>query len=510
MTAKSAEPAAEPSAFALTEEEVLGERMTVFARRHRSLRALLDESVRHGIREYLVDGDRRLTYVEHHAAVGRVAAWLADRGVRPGDRVALCGFNCLEWVVAFWATASLGAIAVAINGWWSPTERDWALAHCAPALVLDDLAELTPLLTGPSAEPPDVPVAEDDPAVILYTSGTTGRPKGATHSHRNLLTLVQAQQCVAARRVPPGVVPRPARTLTTTPLFHVSGLHSGVVAALGSGSTVVWPSGRFDPERTLATIARERVTSWTAVPTMVWRVVRHPRLAEFDTSSLRHIGGGGSAWSPALQRAMREAFGVEVTYGVGYGLTECSGLATSASFAELADHPETVGRPAPTVEVRVADGEILIRGPMVMLGYWRDEPATAAALAPGRWLRSGDMGELRDGMLFLTTRRTDLILRGGENVYPQEVENCLEEHPEVAEAAVVGVPDEDLGARVAAVVVTLPGTATRPGELAAHVRGRLARFKVPQVWVLRGEPLPRNASGKIIRSAVEQLVRGER
>lgn len=501
MSVRSAEAAA-PAAFALVEEEVLGQSMAVFADRYRSLPALLDASLAFGDREYLVDGDRRLTYAQHHAAVARFARTLAERGVGPGDRVALCGFNSLEWVVAFWATVSLGAIAVGLNAWWSPAERDYAVGHCQPAVLLDDLTEVTAALHGPAAALPAARIAEDDAAVILYTSGTTGRPKGATHSHRNLLTLVQAQRCVAARRLPPGVTPPPARTLLTTPLFHVSGLHSGVVAALGGGGTVIWPAGRFDPEATLATIERERVTSWTAVPTMVWRTVHHPRVAAYDTSSLRHIGGGGASWSPALQAAMRRVFGESLSYGVGYGLTECSGLATSASFAELLDHPETVGRPAPTVQVRTDGGEICIRGPMVMLGYWRDEAATAAVLDADRWLHTGDLGELRDGLLYLTTRRTDLILRGGENVYPQEVENCLEEHPGVAEAAVVGIPDDEMGARVAAVVVRLPGAAVDGDALAAHVATRLARFKVPQVWVLRDDPLPRNAAGKVLRAAV--------
>jgi acyl-CoA synthetase (AMP-forming)/AMP-acid ligase II len=224
----------------------------------------------------------------------------------------------------------------------------------------------------------------------------------------------------------------------------------------------------------------------------------------YDVSSLRHIGGGGAAWSPALQDKMREVFGETLSYGIGYGLTESTGLATSASHAELREHPESVGRAAPTVEVRTVDGEIHIRGPLNMLGYWRNEEATRAVLDDERWLHSGDLGELRDGLLYLTTRRTDLILRGGENVYPQEIENCLEEHPLVDEAAVVGLPDDEFGQRVVAVVVPLGAATLDEADLAAHVKQRLAYFKIPSRWVVRAGPLPRNASGKVVRADILQ------
>ena len=491
--------------FDLVEEEVRGHRITVFRDRHRSLRSLLDASLEFGDRDYLVDGDRRISYAEHHAAVGRVARWLADQGVGKGDRVAILGRNSIEWVVTFWATVSLGAIAVGLNAWWSKDELDYGIADCEPSVLVDDMSVIRPLVDG--AEPvgfPDVEVAEDDPAVIIYTSGTTGRAKGATHSHRNLVGLVQAQRCVTASRIPPGMQLPPARILATTPLFHVAGLHSGVVAALGAGSTVIWQPGRFDPDATLATIERERVTSWTSVPTTVWRVVHHPRVREFDTSTLVHIGGGGASWSPALQDKMREVFGEHLAYGIGYGLTESTGLATSTSYLELREHPETVGRPAPTVQVKVLPdtGEICIHGPLIMLGYWRNEQATRDVIDADGWLHSGDLGEIRDGLLYLTTRRTDLILRGGENVYPTEIENCLEAHPSVAEAAVVGVPDDELGQQVCAVVVPLPGKTLDEADLAAHVKERLAYFKVPSQWLIRTDPLPRNALGKLVRGDV--------
>src|SRR4051794_38984969 len=248
--------------FELTEEDVLGCRMTVFRDRHRSLRSLLDASLEYGDRDYLVDGSadeggRRISYADHHPAVGRVAGWLAGQGVGKGDRVAILGRNSIEWAVTFWATVSLGAIAVGLNAWWAPAEIDQALADCEPKVLVDDLSAITPLLTGAAVPLPDVEVDEDDPAVILYTSGTTGRAKGATHSHRNVIGLVQAQQHLINQRLPPGLVLPPARILTSNPIFHVSGLHNGIVAAVGVGSTVVWQPGRYDAAKTLRLLETE-------------------------------------------------------------------------------------------------------------------------------------------------------------------------------------------------------------------------------------------------------------
>jgi long-chain acyl-CoA synthetase len=490
------------TSFELSTEVVRGRLTTVFRDRHRSLRELLDASLAFGDSDYLVEGERRISYAEHHRAVGRVAAWLVAQGIGKGDRVAILGRNSIEWVVTFWATASVGAVAVGLNAWWSPAELAYGIADCDPKVVVDDMSVITPLLTGSTVALPDVAVDEDDPAVILYTSGTTGRAKGATHSHRNVLCLVQAQRHLAASRLPPGVTMPPGRNLNSTPLFHVSGLHSGVVAGLAAGATTVWQPGRFDPVATLALIEAERCTAWTTMPTTLWRVVHHPQAAEFDARSLFHVGGGGAAWSPALQQKIREVFGAQVTWGVGYGLTECTALATSASLADLLEHPDTVGRPVATVEIRVDDGEVHVRGPMVMLGYWRNSDATRAVIDDDGWLHTGDLGEIRDGLLYLTTRRTDLILRGAENVYPTEIENCLEAHPDVVEVAVVGLADDELGQQVAAVVVTVADARPDEAALAAYVKERLAYFKVPSRWFFRTDPLPRTATGKVVRAHV--------
>jgi long-chain acyl-CoA synthetase len=490
--------------FDLTEEDVLGVRMAVFSDRLHTMAELLDRSLEWGDRDYIVDGERRISYVDHHAVASRVAAYLVEQGVEKGDRVAILGKNSIEWVATFWATVSIGAIAVGLNVWWAKDELDYAISDCAPKLIVDDMAPIAALLEGPAVERPSVELDEDDPALILYTSGTTGRPKGAVHSHRNLNCLVQAQQAIIAARVPEGFTLPPSRALTSTPLFHVSGLHSGVIACLGAGNTTVWQDGRFDPVSTLKVIERERCTTWTTMPTTLWRVVHEPTARDYDTSSLFHVGGGGAAWSAALQQAIRDTFGEHVSWGIGYGQTECCGLATTSSFAELQVHPDNVGRPVPTVQLRVDDdtGEIYIRGPMVMLGYWNNEAATAKTVDDQRWLRTGDLGEIREGLLFLSTRRTDLILRGAENVYPAEIENCLEGHDGVDEVVVVGLPDEEFGQIVAAIVVPAEGTMLDEAELSAYVKERLAYFKVPSRWVIDTKPLPRTATGKVVRAEV--------
>src|SRR3954447_13528019 len=278
--------------FELTEEDVLGCRMTVFRERHRSLRSLLDASLEYGDRDYIVDGSadqggHRISYADHHAAVGRVAAWLAGQGVGKGDRVAILGRNCIEWAVTFWATVSLGAIAVGLNAWWAHAEIDQALADCEPKVFVDDLSAVTPLLTGPAVPLPDVEVDEDDPAVILYTSGTTGRAKGATHSHRNVVGLVQAQQHLINQRLPSAMSGKlselpPARILTSNPIFHVSGLHNGIIAAVGVRPAFIWQRAPYDAAKTLRLLETERCSSWSTMPTTLWRAVHHPDAPHVD------------------------------------------------------------------------------------------------------------------------------------------------------------------------------------------------------------------------------------
>jgi long-chain acyl-CoA synthetase len=533
--------------FETAEEDVLGERMLVFKRRARSLRELLVASRAHGDAPYLVfverDGaERRISYRAHERMVATMAAALRDRfDVKKGDRVAIYAANCAEWVITFWATVSLGAIAVGLNGWWTGAEARFALDDVQPKLLVTDtarfarfeggapriptliaprdLAELTREADAPSLS--EEPLGEDDPAIVLFTSGTTGRPKGAVSSHRSVLAYVAANAFHGARMAmthPPaplrdGSPPPPNCALITSPLFHVSGLHSGAISCLAGGVKTVWPMGKVDPHVALRLIERERVTGWGFTSTLLHRLVTAAAESggAYDVSSLRTLGGGGSPITPLLQACAREVFpGVRATLGVGYGLTECGALATLNPGDELRQFPRSVGRPLPTIKVEIRDadgralpegheGEVCIRSPLVMLEYWRRPEETRTMIGPGRWLRSGDIGCMRDGRLYLTSRRQDLILRGGENVYPVEIEQRLEEHPGVAEAAVIGVAHPELGEEVKAIVVPSPGARLDVLELSTWTARTLAYFKVPAHWEIRAEPLPRNATGKVMK-----------
>jgi long-chain acyl-CoA synthetase len=376
----------------------------------------------------------------------------------------------------------------------------------------------------PAAALPDPPIDEDDPAVILYTSGTTGRPKGAVQTHRNVLALVMVSLLNAerGRRLappPPGGFPERAKPYVTYPMFHVSGLHNTAVVGLAQGSTVVYHVGRFDPAAVLRGIEAERCTAFSVVATTAWRIVNHPDVATRDLSTVIQTGGGAAPISGALQQRLREVFpNAAARMGIGYGSTETTSLATTAGAADLLANPDSVGRPIPTTQVEIRDpegkpvpegveGEIHVRSPLVMLEYWRNPKATREAIGPGRWLRTGDIGHLVGDQLVLSSRRKDLILRGAENVYPAEIENVLEAHPLVREAVVVGVAHEELGQEVKAIVVPehvgeRPDAGLDVEALRAYVAERLAYFKVPSVWEVRTRPLPRNATGKVLRDVV--------
>lgn len=526
--------------FEITEEEVMGERMGVFAQRMRSLRDLMELSRSYGDKPYLVFEHLRLSYDAHYAAVASVAHALESQyGIKHGDRVAILAANCPEWILAFWASVSLGAVVVGMNGWWTADEIGYALDNSEPKLLIADAKRLQRLAGKPTSVPvleiekdfealwkaaesrpmPTTPIDEDDPAVILYTSGTTGRPKGAVNTHRNIIALLGIQFFHGLRSAPqPGAAAGSGEQhcrLNCAPLFHVSGLYSAAIAQLAGGVKSVWTTGRFDPERVLQLIAQEKVNGWGPMGTMATRVVNHPDRGKYDLSSMQSIGCGGAPVTEALQQSMREAFpGAALGLGVGYGQTECTGLATIIAGEELTRFPDSVGKPLPTVQVEIRDangtpvpdgeiGAIHVRGPLVMKEYWRNPEATAEAIGPGRWLRTGDVGRIVDGRLYIATRGRDMILRAAENVYPVEIENRLADHPAVIEAAVFGVDHPELGQEVKAVVVTADGQRVHTDVLGAWVGETLAYYKVPSQWEVRAEPLPRNATGKVMKWLLE-------
>jgi acyl-CoA synthetase (AMP-forming)/AMP-acid ligase II len=526
--------------FEISFEEVLGEPMSVLKGRARSLRELVEASRAHGDKEYIVHDERRIRFDEHADRVASVARGLAERyGVGPGDRVAILAANCPEWLLSFWATVSLGGVVAALNGWWRADEILYGLSDSEPKLLIGDAKRLqrieghesgVPVLEiesgfadleshAPGAPLPSQPIAEDDPAVILYTSGTTGRPKGAVNTHRGIcgfvgvgiLNGVKNMMLAAEAGRPPDPPPPQTCSLVTVPLFHLSGLYAGAVMMLATGGKTVWRSGRFDPGDVLRLIEKERVTNWSALGTTAHQVVTHPDVDRHDLSSIRNIGSGGAPTSPEIQERLRKVFpkGGE-NMGLGYGLSESVTPVAMIGGEELKRFPTSVGRPAPTHEIEIRDpegralpegveGEIFVRSPYLMLGYWRKPEATAETLLPGRWLRTGDIGRFEDGRLYINSRARDLILRAAENIYPVEIEHRLEAHPGVSEAAVIGVDHPELGQEVKAIVVLTPGARLDPEELGAWVGEVLAPFKVPAHWEFRDEPLPRNAVGKVMK-----------
>jgi acyl-CoA synthetase (AMP-forming)/AMP-acid ligase II len=356
-------------------------------------------------------------------------------------------------------------------------------------------------------------VGEDDPAAITFTSGTSGRAKGAVHSHRSILATADYYRLMNAvgAAVRPDTPAASGRYLLSMPLFHIASLHNLAVPRLATGETVVMTQGAFDARKVLALVVRERVTNWTVVPTMAKRLLKIEDLGEYDLSALRAFAVGSAPASAQLQEQLRKAIpAARVGLATSYGLTESCTAATIATGAVLAEDPTTVGLALPTVavQIRAADGgvvedgeqgEIWLRSPFNMLGYWNDPSATHATFDNERWMRTGDFGTLCGGRLYLTVRRSDLILRGGENVYPAEIEQVLAEYPGVREAAVVGADHPDLGQVPAAIVVLEDDATASAAELRAFAAERLAYYKVPEHWRIVTVPLPRNASGKVIR-----------
>ncbi|HEY8523771.1 MAG TPA: class I adenylate-forming enzyme family protein [Acidimicrobiales bacterium] len=542
--------------FEVVRETVNGRKMDVYKERMRSLREILAAAAGRGDETFIVYGEETWGFRPFVEAANGVARALAAQGVGPGDRVAVLSQNNPEWCLTFWATVASNAILVGLNGWWKADEIVYGLndsgskvlvadrkrferiadrLHEAPELehvylvgcepsdfpqAADGPAQLHPfaeLTAEPTSELPDVPIDEDDPAVIFYTSGTTGRSKGAISTHRSMIANLQNTLYVTVANAMLGTrspLEGGGRTvsLLTSPLFHVSGCHSGLVVGTLAGTQLVIPPGRFDPEVVLRLIEQHRVTVWSTVPTMVWRVCEYPDRHDFDTSSVTLVAYGGSPSAGELQRKVRDTFPNVRSTSNAYGLTETSSVATVNSGEDAVRKPWSVGPPVPTVEIRIeaADGseapvgepgEVCVRGPILMKGYWGKPEATAEAIDADGWLHTGDVGFLDDeGFLTITDRKKDMIIRGGENVYCVEIENRLVDHPAVADAAVIGVPHPELGEEVKAVVQVEPGQTLTEDEVKRWVAAELADFKVPAYVELWDEPLPRNASGKLLKN----------
>jgi len=517
---------------------VLGFPCPTFAQRPLRLSELLDASERFSDREYLVQGSHRTTFLEFRLAVSNLTTFLRRCGVRRSDRVLIFAANSIEWVVAFWSVTQIGGIVVLGNAWWSQSEVQHAIDTVNPKLVLTDhkRRELLPisqprvLLTALQSNPESVvgdsaisildsEASEDDPALILFTSGTTGMAKGAVLTHRGLIATLQSL-LIRTKRLPEiGMQPpAPSKGLLSLPLFHIGGLQQ-IITPLVTGGTVVFSDGRFEPEAIIDLIEAEKVSVWSAVPTMVSRVVDYLEASNHrPVESIKTVGMGGSPVLQQLRDRVLKTFpnagrGVAVTYG----LSEACGVVATGAGAEVRERPGTVGRPIPTATIRISDpdengiGEILVRSPSVMRGYWSDDPANAAdhtdpgPVTTDRWLRTGDVGRLdEDGYLYVTDRSKDIVIRGGENVATPNVENRLLEHSAVVEAAVVGLPHPSLGEELGAIVVVQEGVQISERELTEFVADGLAYFEVPTRWQIRVNPLPQNTTGKVLKRVLRQ------
>ena len=530
--------------FELVEQDVLGVPTTVFADRFENLRAMLQHTAGTSPdAPYLVFPDRELelTYAATVASAARIAEVLAARGVEKGDVVAFAAANVPAYPVAWWSTVCLGAIVSSLNGWWTPSELAYGIELTRPTVLVADArrmerlleagvpdgvvlihdTELEPLL-GPAADVdpslPDTPIAEDDPAIILFTSGTTGRPKGATISHRQFVhcSQVVAFQGAMAMVLAPPPADAPARpqpsSLCVSPLFHVSGAYPLATAARVGQKVVFPPVGRWDELTHLRLTEQHHVGAWSGVPTQFWRLLEHPQFAEFDTSSVTTVGGGGATFPPELFRLVGRTM-PWARMGCGYGMSETLGSGSRLGGLTMETHPASVGSVEPLCEIQIRDtddqpvadgevGEICIRGAAVFLGYWDNPKASAEVLDEHRWYRTGDFGRFTDGVLQLESRMRDLIIRGGENIYPIEIENRLIEHPDIAHACVVGVAHHQLGQEVAAVVVLHDGADPGVDGVKDWVRAELAGYKVPTHVLFRPE-LPYNATGKVLKNEVE-------
>ena len=535
--------------FEIGHVEVRGEKLKTFTNAPESLRDLWALAALHGDKPYLIYEDESWTYAEAHAETAAIANWMHANGISQGDRVSLAFRNYPEWMLCYWALTSIGVAVVGMNAWWVTDEMQYGLEDSAPkALIADDdrLARIMPVrdqfpdmkligvrtkqplegvidyaeLKNHGGEMPEVTIEGDEDACIFYTSGTTGRPKGAQLTHRGCVLNVMniafmgaasaAAEALSNGEQPPEPdpdAPSPV-SLVTTPLFHVTANNCVSHPATLVGGTLIFMY-RWDAGEALKIIDKYKVTNVSGVPVMAREIVSHPDFDKYDTSSLAMLGGGGAQLQPDLVGKIDKAL-PNGKASTGYGMTETCGIITSVLGKFFVDKPESCGPLVPTLDGKVIDangndlpqgerGELCVKGGNVIKGYLNREEATAESIQQG-WLRTGDIAYMDDdGFIFIVDRAKDMVLRGGENIYCAEVESALFKHQAVAECTVFGVEDDRLGEEVGAAVVVAEGAQLTADELRAHCAKLLANFKIPRYIWLRDEKLPRNASGKFLK-----------
>lgn len=538
--------------------EIGGVRTRVWKNAPPSLRALVEGTKGFSERTFAVYQNERVSYAEFHRASAHLAHKIQALGIRKGDRVALAMRNLPEWPVIFFAAVSIGAIVVPLNAWWASAEIEYALADSAakilfideerhdrvhdrydllPALeqviisrstreIVKPFIDLEHLVGAPpqwasleQCQLPEVDLSPDDDATIFYTSGTSGTPKGALGTHRNIVTSIHSGGYAGDRArlrsgEPLSDTIAQKTGLLVVPLFHVTGCCSGLVPFIAIGGTIVMMR-RWDPVEAMELIQRERVQLAGGVPTIAWQLLEHPERDKYDLSSLESVGyGGAPSASELVGRVFEE---LRASPGNGWGMTETTAATTSHGGQDYLHRPTSAGPPVAVADLKIMDltgaaelpvgevGELWARGPMVVKGYWNKPVETAATFIDG-WVRTGDLARLdEEGFLYIVDRAKDIVIRGGENIYSSEVEDALYAHPAVIDAAVIGIPHKTLGEEPVAVVHLAAGASAGEAELQAWVRERLASFKVPVAIRFVPQLLPRNANGKILKGELKNL-----
>jgi long-chain acyl-CoA synthetase len=444
-----------------------------------------------------VGGEASLTYAQLWDRAARVAGGLADAGVGRGDRVAIRLGNGIEWVLAFFGAQLLGTVVVPVNTRFTDEEAAYVIEDSGAAYTFAPGAAL------PDGQPRAVEdLMPSDLAAIFYTSGTTGFPKGAMTSHGNFLTNSEnAFRCLSTERsAGPSI-----SSLVSVPLFHVTGCNSQLITVLELGGRLEILSGPLDLDGFFLAVGEHGINQLVSVPAIYHAVVHHPSFAQLDVSKVTWLSYGGAPIAESLVHRLKDAF-PNARVGNGFGLTETSSLTSFLPHEEAEAHADSVGFAMPVVDLALDDvdpetgvGELLVRGPNVVAGYWNKPQASAETFIEG-WLHTGDLARVdSDGLLYIVDRLKDMINRGGENVYSIEVENVLAGAPGVGEAAVVAVPDEMMGEKVGAVIVPAAGQTLNVDAILAYCRAHLAGFKVPQYLAVRETPLPRNPGGKLLK-----------
>ena len=523
-----------------------------------SLRALLESTRRFDNRTFFIYDDEEICFAEHFSKVAALAHHLHAMGVGKGDRIAIGMRNYPEWSISFWSCQAIGAVAVAINAWWTGPEIAFALEDSTPSALLIDgerLERLAPLISampgvkaivvarrgdaGPGGvdfndattagedQLPNVEVGPSDYATILYTSGTTGKPKGAVATQRNHITNYMNTMLggAVARGLigdfsSPDLLDMPqSGVLQTFPYFHIGGL-TGLYLATATGARVALMY-KWDPHEAVRLVERHRLTGVSGVPIVVRQLLEVARLSGADVTSLVGVTSGGASVPPGLIRQIETQFGGKASPGNGYGLTETTSAIITNGGPDYFANPDSIGRPVPTCEAIIADeqgnpladgeiGELGVRGANIIPGYWKNPQATEAAFGGG-WFRTGDLG-YRDekGLHYVVDRKKDVVIRGGENVYCAEVEAAILEHPLVRDVAIVGLPDTDYGEQVAAVIQVADETEARqlPDELRTMLSVKLAKFKVPTSYKITTGDLPRTATGKVLKRELREMFSG--